>query len=85
MSCRFNYSDSSMQTIRRQHDEQMKLLKEIRDQRQNPSPGVEGIYRALNKIAMIGSGEKAYTADFTNEVMGLARSALTAYEKERAR
>ncbi len=30
----------------------------------------------LNKIVILGSGAKAYTSDFTNEVMGIARKAL---------
>ena len=37
---------------------------------------VEKYKRALNRIAIIGSGEKAYTSDFTNEVMGIVREVL---------
>ncbi len=32
--------------------------------------------QALNKIAIIGSSELAYTADFTNDVNNIVRAAL---------
>lgn len=33
--------------------------------------------KALNKIAILGSSEMAYTSDFTTEVMGIVRGALS--------
>lgn len=36
----------------------------------------ERLKSALNKIALVGSSEMAYTRDFTNIVNGIARSAL---------
>lgn len=34
------------------------------------------LIKALNRIAMLGSGSKAYTKDFTNEVNDIARVVL---------
>lgn len=37
---------------------------------------MQGFEAVLNRIGMIGSGEKAYTSDFTNIVMDLVRGVL---------
>lgn len=34
------------------------------------------LLEVLNRIALLGSGEKAYTSDFTNEVNSIVRATL---------
>jgi hypothetical protein len=40
------------------------------------------MYDALNRIAMLGSSEMAYTRDFTTKVNGIARKVLAEIEEQ---
>jgi hypothetical protein len=55
-----------------------KLLDDIEFQKKQ----IAKLERALNKIAMIGSSELAYTGDFTEKAVSIARTALNVKENK---
>lgn len=50
---------------------------------ENMKRELDQLKKLLNKIALMGSGEKAYTADFTNYVNSVVRSTLEELGEEK--
>lgn len=61
----------------RQIDERDELIKQLKRSLSISAEEINSLSTALNRIAIIGSGELAYTSEFTEQVNSIAREALT--------
>lgn len=57
------------------------LIEHLTEENYQLTLEVTRLLAALNRIALLGSGELAYTSEFTNEVNTIVRGALNEQEK----